>query len=216
MTAYQNQSLPPRHEVDQEFTDSIAKNSILQKIPKTITRHPRDVISTFRRVLINGFYPEKYHNLSSRKAHFKRKLNKGVRNRRKFHQFRDHRRIAFKKFQRLPKTTERIQKFNRLSKSRRKVNNQHQYLIARDAFRLPFVASVRKGNYERDDLINSLPAVQRFPRIQYSSRRFGYGRHSGHSGTNSILVTSGGGEYLWPLLGLFSLFQLATTGAIGN
>ena len=216
MTAYQNQSLPPRHEVDQEFTDSIAKNSILQKIPRTITRHPRDVISTFRRVLINGFYPEKYHNLSSRKAHFKRKLNKGVRNRRKFRQFRDHRRIAFKKFQRLPKTTERIQKFNRLSKSRRKVNNHHQYLIARDAFRLPFVASVRKGNYERDDLINSLPAVQRFPRIQYSSRRFGYGRHSGHSGTNSILVTSGGGEYLWPLLGLFSLFQLATTGAIGN
>ena len=216
MMAYENQSMSSRHEVDRECTDSIANNSILHKIPRTITRHPRDVISTFRRVLINGFYPEKYYNPSSRKKHFKRKLRKGVRNRRKFHQFRDHRRIAFKKFERLPKTTERIQKFNKLSKSRRKVNNHHQYLIARDAFHLPFIASVRKGNNGRADLINSLPGVQTFPRVQYSSRRFGYGRHSGHSGTNSIQVTSDGGAYLWPLLGLFSLFQLATTGAIGN
>ena len=54
------------------------------------------------------------------------------------------------------------------------------------------------------------------PLISNSERRIGYGSHGGHPGVNSIYVGKDESGILWPLLGIFGLFQLLTTGAIGK
>ena len=54
------------------------------------------------------------------------------------------------------------------------------------------------------------------PLILNSERRIGYGSHGGHPGVNSIYVGKDESGILWPLLGIFGLFQLLTTGAIGK
>merc|ERR1719322_678447 len=52
------------------------------------------------------------------------------------------------------------------------------------------------------------------PMLLNSERRSGYGNYGAHPGVNSIYVGKDDSGILWPLLGLFGLFQLLTTGAI--
>ena len=118
-----------------------------------------------------------------------------------------------------------LSKFSRGRRYRKKSKTQRRYRRIDTNHRLPFshdvvpvilTPEIKYNSFSNDNFRNLEQSPFRFSHIPNAHRRSGYGGHSRHGGVNSITVSNDGSDVLWPLLGLFGLFQLLTTGAIGN
>ena len=208
-------------------------------------RKRKNAISTFKRVLKNGFYPNGFTKSNIRKAKYKRhkkERNYRVRN------YAFNRRMHFNnilvgnnlKRRRRKYSNQDKRKYVKISdsfyngplckkprrKNRKSVFESQLYEKCNDNFRLSntdnilpiLLTPIRKhANFHN---VYSEKRIRMQPKsnhvISSSERRIGHGFRGGHPGVNSIYVGKDESGILWPLLGLFGLFQLLTTGAIGK
>ena len=78
----------------------------------------------------------------------------------------------------------------------------------------------RHRRFKTKNLLGDDELPKRLPIFSNAERRIGFGgypKHPKHYGAgNSIYVGNDDSSLLWPLVGLFGLFQILTTGAIGK
>ena len=180
-----------------------------------------DLISTFQQVLRNGFYPDGFIEASTRKSNYRKRngRKRSKLNNRRIH-FKKHRRKHCKKqipdvFRDRRKYRNCRIKLQRYTNLKRKPNFKMSTV---DTFIPMLLTPNRRYSKSQDVHLRDKIVIQPkySPFISNSERRIGYGGHGGHHGLNSIYVGKDDSGILWPLLGIFGLFQLLTTGAIGK
>ena len=164
----------------------------------------RNFLSTFRRVLRNGFYPDKY-NKRTRQRKKRKKLRKRQR------------RYRFRYPSRLSGGIKRYRNHKKVSMQNRKIDYLDQFSILHDITpRVPFTQKRKHGNSRNGYFSEKNQWIHTFPLTRIAQRR-NERFDTSRAGVNSIHVQSGGSDALLPLLlGIFGIFQLLTTGAIGN
>lgn len=208
-------------------------------------RKRKNAISTFKRVLKNGFYPNGFTKSNKREAKHKRhkkERNYRVRNyafNRRMHLNNilvgdNHKRRRRKNF------NQSKRKYVKISDSfyngplckrprrkyRKRASELQLYENCKNNFRLTskdnilLILPTPNRKHTNFHNVYSEKRIRMQPKsnhiISSSERKIGHGFRGGHPGVNSIYVGKDESGILWPLLGLFGLFQLLTTGAIGR
>jgi hypothetical protein len=83
---------------------------------------------------------------------------------------------------------------------------------------VPVILTPRRkyGSFQSRNLLDDDELPKRLPILSNAERRIEFGGYPKHRGGNSVYVGNDDSSLLWPLLGLFGLFQVMTTGAIGK
>ena len=104
---------------------------------------------------------------------------------------------------------------NGLRKYHKRTDRSNELSVSRKLYPAT-LSTFRKYHNFQNSILRKVQSPLSFPLSSYGQSRRGYGFRGGHQGVNAIYVGSNRNGILWPLLGLLGLFQLLTSGAIGN
>ena len=111
---------------------------------------------------------------------------------------------------------QRYRMYNRTPKYNTKIINNHRVSTNHHVVPLMLTPRRKYGSFQSRNLLGNDELPKRLPIFSNAERRIGFGGYPKHHGGNSIYLGNDDSSLLWPLVGLFGLFQILTTGAIGK